>query len=524
MISRNRLWLNSPPWRAALDALLVGIVLLSAFLLFQHFISSFLLQLGLDALVGPITLFVYVLRLRVPTAFPGRQSLFDVLIALALSLLLALLCVWVAALVLPASVRSGLWRGRDRYVLLAFFELFSNIVTAFVCRLGIRLLLFWNQLRRRHLLWALTHAHIMIVALGAGLVIAVLEVVLLVSLRNFDLVLLIPITLGLLVLGALALALVVPPCALFSYLVMRRTTSRIESLVLATGMLRAGNYAVRVPVTGEDEVAQLQANFNAMAGSLERSVRDLRQERDRVAALLQQRRELVANVSHELRTPVATLRGYLETTIMHWDEQSQSAPPALPTLYHDLSVMEHEVLRLQTLVEDLFALASADVGKLSLCCEPTDVGALSQRIVETAAPLVWRTSKIELVADVPPEPAVALVDALRLEQALQNLLHNAVRHTSPGGIIALAVCIQEHGIMLRVRDTGEGIGPEDLPRIWQRFYQADSARAGGHAGRHGAGLGLALVKELIEEMGGTVAVESVVSEGSCFTLRLPCTV
>jgi signal transduction histidine kinase len=116
--------------------------------------------------------------------------------------------------------------------------------------------------------------------------------------------------------------------------------------------------------------------------------------------------------------------------------------------------------------------------------------------------------------NVPP----ALVDASRLEQVLQNLLHNAVRHTPPGGIVAVALAAGANSIALQVKDTGEGIAPVDLPHIWERFYQASSQRTRTSSS---AGLGLALVKELIEAMGGSVSVDSVVGEGSCFTIHLP---
>jgi signal transduction histidine kinase len=158
------------------------------------------------------------------------------------------------------------------------------------------------------------------------------------------------------------------------------------------------------------------------------------------------------------------------------------------------------------------------VGKLTLRCKPTDVGKLVQCIVEAGAPLAWRSSKIEIVADVPASVPPVLVDPGRLEQALQNLLHNAVRHTSPGGIVAFVVSEEAESVIIQVKDTGEGIAPEDLPHIWERFYQGESARNGVDGG---AGLGLALVRELIEAMNGMVEVESVVGEGSCFTLRFP---
>ena len=253
-----------------------------------------------------------------------------------------------------------------------------------------------------------------------------------------------------------------------------------------------------------------------MAADLEAGVLALRAERDQVALLLAQRRELVANVSHELRTPVATLRGYLESASMRWDDAAPN------DIRRDLDVMLHESERLQRLIDDLFTLARAEVGRLDLTPETVDVGALARRAVETVAPLAWRAGRIEVVARVTPETPAAWADAARVEQALHNLLRNAMRHTPPGGIIAVAVELDggagrgpegpAHGgesrrVALRVRDTGEGIAPEDLPRIWERFYRSERARELDGGG--GSGLGLALVKEVTEAMGGAVTVESV---------------
>jgi signal transduction histidine kinase len=383
-----------------------------------------------------------------------------------------------------------------------------------IFRLGVRLWLYWNRIRRTRLRWALTHALLSIAGLAAGLLTA-LMLSLQVMTRGFSSTLtfnVIPILFFLAFLTALGLAVVLPPSALFSYLFARHVTQRLQALAKATSALRAGDYRIRVPVTGEDEVAQLQSNFNAMAADLDRAVSEVHAERDNVAALLRARRELVASVSHELRTPVATLRGYLESTLTHWN----GSPP--PTLRRDLEVMERETVRLQTLINDLFTLARAEVGHLELRMAPTDVDALAHHVVETMAPLAWQSGRVEVVAEVAPNVPLAQVDGSRLEQVLQNLLHNAVRHTPPGGIVAVNVRAEVEAVVLQVQDTGEGIAAEELSRIWERFYRAGKARARSDGG---SGLGLALVKELTEAMGGTVAAESVTGEGSSFTVRVP---
>jgi len=504
------LCLSASPRRATIEAFLLAIVLWANFLFLRSFFASRLTDIRLIYVVGPLCMCVFILRLRKTQLFWLKRSVLDALWGVVLAFALA----GVEAII-TAIFSSRLPSGRFNLhlyiiVLLCGFPLHCAI--GFFGRITLRGWLIWNNLRRKHLLWQLTNAHVMMLALVAGVIIVLIDVVLLVGVQSYRLPLILPITFFLIIFSAIVMVIVVSPIALFSHFVVRRVIARIKLLAHATSALRAGNYAVRVPVNGEDEVAQLQSDFNAMAMDLERAMKALQQERDRVAALLQERRELIANVSHELRTPVATLRGYLETTLMHWDETTHTA------LHRDLQVMEDEVLHLQGRVEDLFTLARADVGRLTLQKEPTDVGELVRHIVDTRAPLAWGSSRIELVADVPPELPPVLADARRLEQALQNLLHNGLRHTSPGGIVAVVVQAEATAVSIQVKDTGEGIAPADLPHIWQRFYQTESTRTrmGG-----GTGLGLALVKEWIEGMGGTVSVSSQPGEGSCFTLCLP---
>lgn len=273
----------------------------------------------------------------------------------------------------------------------------------------------WNRARRTRLLWALTHAQLVVsltLAVVIGTLLATATAAALIGTAIADprpdylppaaamadagplAVALTWLTIGFLpaVIGPFVLSLVVgfvliPPVALISARVLRRTTARLEDLADATAALRTGDLTARVPVGGEDEVARLQTDFNAMAAHLERSLADLGAERDAVARLLADRRELVAAVSHELRTPVATLRGYLDSALGRWD----GAPP--PTLRADLGVMATETERLARLIDDLFALSRAEVGRLSIAPRPTDVGALLRRTAEAAAPSPGRAAR-----------------------------------------------------------------------------------------------------------------------------------
>ena len=396
-------------------------------------------------------------------------------------------------------------------------------------RCGVCVWHFWDRLRRRRLRWELTHAHL---TTAAAIVLLytlffALAVILSGEFTPFEpqeeggfaawvadriIRTAFPIAGVTAVIVVTALAVVLPPSAVVSYFAARRTTRRLESLAAAAKALRTGDLSARVDVVGQDEVAQLKADFNAMAAELEGSVRALEAERDKVATLLQSRRELIATVSHELRTPTATVRGYLESAIEGWDE----SPP--PTLRHDLVVMEEEIERLQGLIDDLFTLARVDVQGLAMDLRAVDADEVIRRQVEAMARLAWQAGRVELVAELPPDLPPVLADEGRLEQVLVNLLRNAIRHTPPGGIVAVGGAAEGDRVRIDVRDTGEGIPPDDLPHIWERFYRGQATRA---EDSRGAGLGLALVKDLTQAMGGSAHVKSVLGQGTCFTIKLP---
>jgi signal transduction histidine kinase len=186
-------------------------------------------------------------------------------------------------------------------------------------------------------------------------------------------------------------------------------------------------------------------------------------------------------------------------------------------LQKDLQTVQDESVRLQGLIDDLFTLARAEAGGLALDLRPVDTTRVIRRRVETMAPLAWQSKRVAVSADIAAAVPAVMADEGRLAQILANLLHNAIRHTLPGGIVVVAATGEEKMVRVDVRDTGEGISAQDLPLIWTRFYQSSSTQP--YSGS--AGLGLALVKELTEAMGGAVGVKSVLGEGSCFTIRLP---
>ena len=369
---------------------------------------------------------------------------------------------------------------------------------------------------RRQLQWALTSAQLLAALCSVLVFIIVITVVEILfdpgGLGPTPVVSYILLVILILAVSGIFLLIILPFLILISYLFMRPIARRIRQLVEATSAIRAGDYHIRIPVKGENEIAQLQTDFNSMASDLERYVQELRDERDTVAKLLQNRRQLIASVGHELRTPVATLRGYLESLRTHHGE----LPPE--TLEHDMEVMERETIRLQMLIEDLFALSQAEVGSLSLHCQPSDIETIIHTVGDAVAPLAWKNSRVEVVIEPSNDLPLAIIDTNRVTQVVLNLVQNAIRHTQPGGLVVINATRMNDTVAVRVRDTGEGIASDELPHIWERFYRGKETW---NRPSEGAGLGLALVKELTEAMGGSVAVESIQGIGSCFTISLP---
>jgi two-component system phosphate regulon sensor histidine kinase PhoR len=220
------------------------------------------------------------------------------------------------------------------------------------------------------------------------------------------------------------------------------------------------------------------------------------------------RRDFIANISHELRTPIASLKVLAETL-----QEGAIDDPAVAKEFLDKINVETD--RLTQMVNELSELSRIESGEASLKKEPIDIGEVATRVVERLKPQADRAG-ISLAMDIPSGLPRALADKERVEQVLVNLLHNAIKFTHSGGRINCMAKIEGDNILVSVVDTGVGIPADDLPRIFERFYKADKARAGG-----GTGLGLAIAKHIVEAHGGQIWAESIEGKGSTFTFTLP---
>lgn len=267
----------------------------------------------------------------------------------------------------------------------------------------------------------------------------------------------------------------------------------VERLTAAAQRMERGDLTARVAVASEDEIGQLAHAFNSMAGSL--------------AQQEQLRRNMVSDVAHELRTPLTNLRGYLEAA-----QDGLLAPDArlVDNLYE-------ETMFLSRLVADLQELAQAEAGQLTLLRQPAALLAIIEQAAAMLRPQA-AAKDISLQVDLPADLPLVDVDPERVGQVLRNLLNNAIAHTPAGGLLAVTAQAGEHEVAVTVRDTGVGIAPEHLPYVFERFYRADKSRA---RQTGGAGLGLAIARQLVVAHGGTITAASDPGRGSTFTFTLP---
>jgi signal transduction histidine kinase len=263
-------------------------------------------------------------------------------------------------------------------------------------------------------------------------------------------------------------------------IVLARMLARpLASVGRAARRIAAGDYAARVPRTGPDELASLADSFNQMAGSLQR------QE--------QMRRDFIANAAHELRTPLTNLQGYLEALR---DGVIQADAATYDSLWE-------EAERLVRLSRSLDALAEGDASTGPPALQEVDLVAAIRSALELAQPILDRAGLV-VVADLPDRlPARAHPD--HLSQVLANLVSNAARYTPRGGTVTVRAERRPADLLVSVVNTGDGIPPDDLERVFERFYRVEKSR---DPARGGAGIGLAIVKQLVEAGGGRVGAES----------------
>jgi signal transduction histidine kinase len=273
----------------------------------------------------------------------------------------------------------------------------------------------------------------------------------------------------------------------------RGMTQPLRDMAAAARKMEVGDFPAKIETRSRDEVGQLAAAFNRMSAELE--------------VLERSRRDLVANVSHELKTPITAIRAHLENLADGIEQPDRET----------LQVMLGQTERLGRLVDELLDLSRLESGEVPLHLEPMALAPVVQRVISEFS--VGRcVTDIGLHDEVAADVLVD-ADAERVHQVLFNLVDNAVRFTPPGGEVTISAARTGDRVTVQVRDTGVGVGPEHLPRLFERFYRADAARSRDDGG--GTGIGLAIARSIVEGHGGRISAESEPKRGTIFTFDLP---
>lgn len=264
-----------------------------------------------------------------------------------------------------------------------------------------------------------------------------------------------------------------------SFVMMRRVLAPLTRMTVITREIAAGNFTVRVPSGSEDEVGQLSRAFNRMAESLDK--------------LENMRRTLMIDVAHELRTPLTNIRGYLEAL------SDGVLPPSPATI----DLLQDETLRLVQLVEDVLQLARADAARGNLHKETVDLNSEVDKALDTHGRL-FSEKAIKVYTHRPDNPVAVSADRERLARVLRNLTDNAARYTPRSGTVDIRIATGPETVSVEYTNNGGELVAEDLPYLFERFYRGEKSRSRQHGG---AGIGLSIVKEIVEAHGGRVGAE-----------------
>ena len=281
-------------------------------------------------------------------------------------------------------------------------------------------------------------------------------------------------------------------------------TKRLRIMQAAVRAFERGEYGERVPESREDEIGQLGRALNDMAQRVEATLDEI-QRSDKL------RRELVANVSHDLRSPLASVQGYLETILLKDSQLNAEERERF------LNIIHTNVVKLSTLVNELFELSRLEARQIEPKLEPISLGELVQDVVVKFQPQA-KERRITLGASSPPDLAFVEADIGMIERVLSNLIENALRYTPEQGKVQVTLAAEDGYLKVRVSDTGYGIPPQDLPHVFDRFYRVDKSRSRNSGG---SGIGLAIVKRILEMHESNIVVESTSPAGTVFAFRLP---
>lgn len=295
----------------------------------------------------------------------------------------------------------------------------------------------------------------------------------------------------------------------------RYFSRRLGAIIDYASTLATGNFSARLEHHGHDELGILGRQLNETGDKLQKMFEELQREHVELEKLERIRKDFIINVSHELRTPLASIQGYTETLL-------DGALDDKENNVRFLNIIRQNAERLARLTSDLLTLSRLELKTQPLQITNYAVNPLIEECLDTLQPIAARKN-IELRFHPAPAQAQIFCDSEAIHQVMMNLLDNAIKYTPEHGVISVSAEVVSQGsngemMLIGVRDSGQGIPADDLPRLFERFYRVDKARS---RALGGTGLGLAIVKHLVRSMGGEVRVHSEVNQGSTFSFTVP---
>jgi signal transduction histidine kinase len=279
--------------------------------------------------------------------------------------------------------------------------------------------------------------------------------------------------------------------------------ARIQLLNRAAQAVSRGDFDVRITTQGKDEMAELARKFNEMTANLQATEIHQRE-------LNEMRRDLIAWVSHDLQTPLASMQVIVEALV-------DGVVAYADTEQRYLLTIQKEIHELSSLIDDLFQMTQLDAGGLVLDWSLASLADLLSDTLESFGAIASQQG-VKLTATMAPGLDIIYMDTRLIGRVLNNLISNALRYTKPGGHVQVLAEHLDGMVQIKVADSGDGIAPDDLPFVFDRFYRGEKSR---NRQTGGAGLGLAIARGIIEAHGGQISVESVLGEGSAFSFTLP---
>ncbi|MBU3161665.1 cell wall metabolism sensor histidine kinase WalK [Clostridium frigoris] len=294
-----------------------------------------------------------------------------------------------------------------------------------------------------------------------------------------------------------------------SYFISMSIVKPIKEITSISLEMSKGNFSKKAKVYSQDEIGNLAETFNYMMITLDKTMKDLEDEKNKMIKIEKMQRQFVANASHELRTPLTSVRGYLEAIldgVTNNKEQERK----------HLRIILKETLRMHRLVNGLLDLSRIESGQIKINEKDLNILEIIHRNVMKLRPLI-EDQEIQVLVDVPTDLPKVLGDEDLIDQVIINYITNAVRFTSSGGRIAVKAEQYKNQVYVHVIDTGVGISSVEIAKIWGRFYKINETR---QLSKEGSGLELSLVKKIMGILGGRAWAESEVGEGSIFSFSL----